>query len=85
MDNMPSLPITTRLDKESIEKLENLSKSTNRSKSFLVAEAVDKYLREQEWQVEAIKKGLKQAGTGQFAADNELRAFFNDRGITVED
>ena len=37
---MPSLPITTRLDKETIEKLEKLADATKRSKSFLVAEAV---------------------------------------------
>ena len=52
---MPSLPITTRLDKEAIEKLEKLADATKRSKSFLVAEAVDRYLHEQEWQVAAIK------------------------------
>ena len=34
---MPSLPITTRLDKETIEKLEKLADATKRSKSFLAA------------------------------------------------
>jgi len=48
---MPSLPITTRLDKNTVEKLEKFSEATKRSKSFLVAEAVDTYLREQEGQV----------------------------------
>ncbi len=82
---MPSSPITTRLTKETIEKLEKLSKATQRSKSFLVAEAVDKYLSDQEWQVEAIKKGLEQAEKGEFAADNDVRNFFRKRGIAVED
>jgi len=81
---MPSMPITTRLDKDVSEKLERLARATRRSKSFLVAEAVDKYLREQEWQVEAIKKGLSQAEIGQFAADEDVRAFFRKRGIDVE-
>jgi len=82
---MSSSPITTRLDKETIEKLEKLSKATQRSKSFLVAEAVDKYLLEQEWQVEAIKKGLEQAEKGQFAANSDIIDFFRIRGIAVED
>jgi len=82
---MPSLPITTRLDKATIQKLEKLAAATKRSKSFLVAEAVDTYLREQEWQVESIKKGLQQAERGQFAADSEVREFFKNRGIAVED
>ena len=82
---MSSSPITTRLDQETLEKLEKLAQATQRSKSFLVAEAVDKYLREQEWQVEAIKKGLAQAEKGQFAADKEVRTFFKKRGIDVAD
>jgi predicted transcriptional regulator len=82
---MPSLPITTRLDKETLEKLEKLADATKRSKSFLVAEAVDRYLHEQEWQVSAIKDGLQQAKNGQFAADNEVREFFKKRGIAIED
>jgi predicted transcriptional regulator len=82
---MPSVPITTRLDKVTIEKLEKLSQVTKRSKSFLVAEAVDKYLQEQDWQVEAIKKGLDQAENGHFAADSEVREFFKMQGVVVED
>ncbi len=82
---MPSLPITTRLDKETIEKLEKLADATKRSKSFLVAEAVDRYLHEQDWQVSAIKEGLQQAEKGQFAADNEVREFFKKRGVAIED
>ena len=82
---MPSLPITTRLDKDTIEKLEKLADATKRSKSFLVAEAVDKYLREQEWQVDAIKEGVLQAEKGDFTADNEVREFFKNRGIAIED
>jgi predicted transcriptional regulator len=78
---MPSSPITTRLTKETIEKLEKLSQATQRSKSFLVAEAVDKYLSDQEWHVEAIKTGLEQADKGEFAAENDLRDFFKKRGI----
>ena len=82
---MSSSPITTRLAKDTIEKLEKLSEATQRSKSFLVAEAVDKYLREQEWQVKAIKEGLEQADRGEFAAADEISEFFRKRGVAVED
>ena len=82
---MPSLPITTRLDKETIEKLQKLADATKRSKSFLVAEAVDRYLHEQDWQVSAIKEGLQQAQKGQFAADNEVLELFKKRGVAIKD
>lgn len=81
---MPSTPITSRLDQKTYKKLNKLAKATKRSKSFLVAEAVDKYLQEQEWQIAAIKEGLKQADNGDFASDSEVRKFFSERRI-IED
>ena len=78
---MATSPITTRLDKASMEKLEKLSTATKRSKSFIVAEAVALYLSEQEWQIEAIMDGLDQAERGVFAADSEVRKLFKKRGV----
>ena len=81
---MPSLPITTRLDQKTYKMLNRLAEATKRSKSFLVAEAVDKYLQEQEWQIEAIKEGLEEADKGKFVSDSKVRKFFSERGI-IED
>ena len=78
---MATSPITTRLDKASMEKLEKLSTATKRSKSFIVAEAVALYLSEQEWQIEAIMDGLDQAERGVFAAYSEVRKLFKKRGV----
>ncbi|MBW2633057.1 MAG: ribbon-helix-helix protein, CopG family [Deltaproteobacteria bacterium] len=77
---MKTLPITARLNQDTVEKLEKLSGATKRSKSFLVSEAVSRYLKEEEWQILAIEEGLKQAEKGRFASDEEVTQFFKDRG-----
>lgn len=74
---MPSsASITARIDEETRERLERLAEATQRSKSWLVAEAVRAYVDEQAWQVEAIRQGLAEAEAGSFASDAEVEAVF---------
>ena len=68
--------VSTRIDNETAEKLEELSKATKRSRSFLAAEAIQKYVDEQSWQIDAIRKGVEEADKGNFATDKEMKEFF---------
>ena len=78
---MSSSTISTRIDDNVYKKLEKLSKATNRSKSFLAAEAINKYIDEQSWQIEAISKAIKEADKGNFATDKEVKKYFSKWGI----
>jgi len=78
---MTTNTISARLDETTRGKLELLAQATKRSKSFLVTEAVQEYIKTQEWQIAAIKKGLEAAEQGDFATDDEVRGFFHSRGI----
>jgi len=78
---MGSSTISARLDSNLAKKLDKLAKATNRSKSFLAAEAIEKYIDEQSWQIEAIKKGVKEADEGNFASDKEVQQFFKKFGL----
>jgi RHH-type transcriptional regulator, rel operon repressor / antitoxin RelB len=55
---MPSATFTVRLDVAVKKRLERLAKSTARSRSFLAAEAIEEYLKVNEWQVAGIKKAI---------------------------
>ena len=81
---MGTSTVSARLDPNTLKKLDNLSKATQRSKSFLVAEAVQKYIDDQEWQIQAIEEGIKEADKGQFASDKEVRKFFSKWGISAD-
>jgi RHH-type transcriptional regulator, rel operon repressor / antitoxin RelB len=70
---MSSSVLTLRLDNELKSRLEKLARSTRRSRSFLAAEAIREYVSVNEWQVEEIKKGIKEADEGDFASDQEVR------------
>ena len=81
---MGNANVTARLDPETKEKLDLLAKSTARSKSFLISEAVRAYVKEQAWQIQAIKEGVKQANAGDFASNEEIRSTFRKWGVDVK-
>ncbi len=68
--------LTLRIDSGLKKKLDKLAKSTQRSRSFLAAEAIREYVALNEWQIEEIKKAIQQADAGDFATDEEVEAMF---------
>jgi RHH-type transcriptional regulator, rel operon repressor / antitoxin RelB len=68
-----SAVLTLRLDAKLKSKLDRLSKSMQRSRSFVAAQAIQEFVSANEWQINEIKKGLAEADAGDFASDKEMR------------
>jgi RHH-type rel operon transcriptional repressor/antitoxin RelB len=66
--------ITVRLEDEVKDRLDRLAESTQRSKSFLAAEAIREYVANNEWQIAEIQKALAEADAGDFATDKDVEA-----------
>jgi len=66
--------LTLRLDSKLKKKLDKLAKTTQRSRSFLAAEAIREFVSLNEWQIEEIKKGIREADAGNFATEEEVTA-----------
>lgn len=73
--------VTTRIDEETQSRLDQLAKATNRSRSWLVADAIRRYVEEEGWQVVAIEEGARQAEAGDFATEDEVKAAFAEWGV----
>ena len=76
--------VTTRLDQDTQEKLEKLAEATARSRSWLVADAVRRYVDEESWQIVMIEEGVRQAEAGNFASEAEVKAAFGRWGVDVD-
>ncbi len=55
---------TFRLNPEIVERLDLLAASTNRSKTFLVEEALTDYLEREAWQIAEIAEAVAEADAG---------------------
>lgn len=76
--------VTARVSEETVAKLDALAKATNRSKSFLVASALERFLEDQSWQIARTAESLAQANNGEFASATEVQKAFGKWGLKVE-
>ena len=72
-----SVTMTVRLESGLKQRLERLSEATQRSKSFLAAEAIRDYVDLNEWQVQQIEKAVGEADRGEFASDEAVGEVFD--------
>lgn len=76
--------LTFRVKNELKEKLESLAEATQRSKSFLAAEALERYIELESWQVAHIRKGMKQAEEGLVVPGEDVDRWLASWGSTKE-
>jgi len=69
-----STTMTLRLDDDVKDRLDKLADATQRSKSFLAAEAIREYVENNEWQIREIRAAVKEANAGDFASDADVAA-----------
>ncbi len=53
--------LTIRVDTETKQRLEQLAKATDRTRSYLAAEAIRQYVELNEWQIQEIKQAVVEA------------------------
>ena len=61
---MTTEAITIRTDRQTVERLDKLAKALDRSRNYVVRRALEAYLEDQSWQVQAIEEGLTSLDRG---------------------
>jgi predicted transcriptional regulator len=67
-----STTMTLRIEDDVKDRLDQIAEATNRSKSWLAAEAIRQYVETNEWQIGAISAALLEADAGDFASDKDV-------------
>ena len=73
---MEKTTIPFRIEAKKVRALDALAAALDRDRTYILNEAVAAYLEVQEWQLEQIKEGLRQADAGEFAHDEEVAKTF---------
>lgn len=68
---------SVRADSKKVKQLDKLAKQMDRSRNYLVNQAIDQLLELHAWQVDRVKEGVKAADAGRFASDAEMERIFN--------
>lgn len=73
---MPGQNFSIRTDAAKLTEIDRLAQAQNRSRNFVVNEAIDRYLAEERQWAEKVQAGLAAAEAGDFASDGEVDALF---------
>ncbi len=73
MVDTKSVSLAFRVQPEKAKRLEELSTSTDRPRSWLLEQALDLYLETQDWQIAHIVAGLADADAGRMISHEQVR------------
>ena len=76
-----SATMTIRLEPELKQRLDHLAEATQRSKSFLAAQAIREFVDLNEWQVQEVRDALAEADSEDFASDDLVREVLGKWGV----
>jgi len=68
---------SVRTDSKKVKQLDRIAKQQDRSRNYLVNQALDQLLELHAWQSERVKEGIKAADKGHFASDADMDRIFN--------
>ncbi len=74
---MSTEAFTIRSDSTKVKKLDQLANKLERSRNYLVNQAIEQYLDINSWQIQQIKQGIKAADEKRFVDDSEMERIFN--------
>lgn len=76
---------TVRIDPHKQKQLDALAKQLDRSRNYLVNQAIDEFLDVYGWQIEQIETGLAEAQRGAFVSDDDMERMFDRYAETPAD
>ncbi len=68
---------SVRADTKKVRQLDKIAKQQDRSRNYMVNQAIDQLLELHTWQNERIKEGISAADQGRFASDADMVRILN--------
>ncbi len=72
---------TVRIDDELLRRVDGIAKSLSRPRSWIIAQALDRFVNYEEWYVQEVKEGLAEVERGEIATDGEVANSFKKWGV----
>lgn len=68
---------SVRTDTKKVKQLDRLAKQMDRSRNYIVNQAIDQLIELHAWQDECVKAGIRAADKGEFVSDAEMERIFD--------
>src|ERR1039458_7459300 len=84
MADTRSATLSIRLKPKTKKRLAKLAKSSGRSSNFLISDAVESYVADQERMLAEIRQGDRQVKSGHYIKDEDMKAWLLSWGTSKE-
>ncbi|HET7185195.1 MAG TPA: CopG family ribbon-helix-helix protein [Terriglobales bacterium] len=84
MANTKSATLSIRLKPEMKERLAKLAKASGRSSNFLISDAVESYVTDQERLLAEVRQGDRQVNSGHYIRHEDMKAWLLSWGTDHE-
>ncbi len=75
---------TIRIDDEKLARIDSMAKSLSRSRTWVINQAIERFLNYEEWFVREVESGLEEARNGDLATQEEVTAGFAKWGVNAD-
>lgn len=75
---------TIRMDDETINRVDSLAKSVNRSRTWVINQAVERFLSYEEWFIQEVQEGMKEVADGKTASPQTVEKRMARWGINED-
>lgn len=72
---------TVRMDDQLFDRVDGIAKSLSRPRSFVIQQALERFVDYEEWFMLEVNEGLAEVERGAVANDTEVKCAFNKRGV----
>jgi len=74
---------TVRMDEDILSRIDGLATELKRSRSWVIKEAIERFLDYEEWYIQEVRKGIDEVSRGEIATPEEVRYRFRKHGVNV--
>ncbi len=75
---------TIRMEDSKFDRIDSMAKSLNRSRTWVINQAIERFLTYEEWFVHEVETGLDEMRTGKLATQEEVKAGFKKWGVNAD-
>lgn len=72
---------TVRIEDDVLGRVDDLAKELNRSRNWIINQALTRFIEYDDWFVREVKNGLKEVERGEIATDAEVKERFRLWGV----
>lgn len=75
---------TIRMEEIMLARVDSMAKNINRSRTWLINKAVERFLSYEEWFIQEVQDGLDEAANGETATSEDVVKSFAKWGVNAD-